>query len=186
MKHPSIKLPIQKLLILLLIITSMNDSYAQTGDLYTTLSKSDFNIKNTRSSLDLLSYNLNRSTKTKKQKARNLQANAQQVANRSHTAYLQAKQIVNKLKADKNYKLADKVEQLKGDLYNLNYAANALVKYCQWMINKPKTHGVRTFKSMVSAFNTIIEHKNASSKNKKILLDVVSWEAYKNMKRSEE
>ncbi|MDA8951905.1 hypothetical protein N9H28_03395, partial [Flavobacteriaceae bacterium] len=145
---------------LLFTISIQNATSAQTGDLYYQIKKSDFNIEKTRSSLDYLGRSVNGKNSVKKEKAKRLQANVKIISQKSYVAYKRAKQIVKKLEEAKNYKLAEKVGGLRSDLYNLNYAANALEKYCQWMINKPRSHGAKSFKSMIRAFNTIIENYN--------------------------
>ena len=50
------------------------------------------------------------------------------------------------------------------------------------MINKPRTHGEKSFKSMIRAFNTIIENYNKARKNKEILSEVITWESIQSIK----
>jgi len=182
MKIKLSKINFKKIIFSLLFTISIpNTSFAQVSDLYFQIKKSDFNIEKTRRSLDNLGRSINFKNSVKKQKAKSLQANVNIISRESYIAYNRAKQIIAKLKEGKNYKLAEKVGDLRSDLYNLNYAANALDKYCQWMINKPRNHGAKSFKSMIRAFNTIIENYNKARKNKKILYDVIGWEAYQNI-----
>ncbi len=174
------------ILVLVFCNFTLQTIQAQTADLYYQIKGHDFNIQNTRKALS----NLERSvvygkSSVKKKKARVLQQNAQQIADESYSAYLKAKQIVKKLEADKNYKLAEKVGTLRSNLHGIYYAADALAnKYCQWMINKPKVHKGKSFKSMSRAFNTIIEHYNKAQKNKKVLNDVIAWESYKSLNKN--
>ena len=44
------------------------------------------------------------------------------------------------------------------------------------LYDESKTHEAKTFNKMGDAFNTIINHANKLSKNKAVLMDVLSWE----------
>ena len=183
MKIKLSKINFNKIIFFLLFTISIpNASFAQVGDLYFQIKNTDFNIEKTRRSLDNLGRSINFKNSVKKQKAKSLQVNVNIISQESYVAYSRAKQIIDELKKGNNYKLAEKVGNLRSDLYNLNYAANALNKYCQWMINKPRTHGGKSFKSMIRAFNTIIENYNKARKNKEILSDVITWESMQSIK----
>lgn len=110
----------------------------------------------------------------KKQKAANLAMYAKIFISECNLAYARANKIIANLEKRKKHELASNVEDLRSEIYNMKYAANALIMYCQLMINKPKKHKGKTFNSCVHAFNTIIEYRNKLSKKRKILNDVVA------------
>ena len=92
-------------------------------------------------------------------------------------AYNQAQRITDKLENNKNYKLAEEVRELKARIYDMKYSANALSKYCGYMMKKPRVHGIKSFRSMTRIYNNIIKNRNYVNKNRKVLLKVISWEA---------
>jgi len=166
------------ILILLVISTCTINVTAQVGDLNEQI-KNGLKTETMLSGLkQLRPYVQNGRRGTKKQKATNLAMYTKIFISECNLAYARANKIIAKLEKHKNYELASKVENLRSDIYNMKYAANALIMYCQLIINKPKTHKGKTFNKCGDAFNTIIEYRNKLSKKRKILYDVVSWESY--------
>lgn len=179
MKHYILKYSNKKLFIIFLVLISINYSFAQEMDLYRYLEK-DFNIGNTRSSINNLTRYINGTKNAKKQKANELQINAHLIANYSNSAYVQADKVLEKLKSvstsfKTKYKLEliKKMKILKSDIYKINYRSKALIMYCQWMIDKPKNHGGKTLNDMIDTFNDIIKFKNEIAK-KRIVLNNIS------------
>ncbi len=92
-------------------------------------------------------------------------------------AYNQAQRIKDKIENNKNYKLAEEVNDFKKHIFVMKYSADALSKYCGYMMKNPRVHGIKSFRSMIKIYNRIIENRNYLNKNRKLLFKVISWEA---------
>jgi len=168
--------------ILLFLIALPFLTNAQTADLYYQI-KDNLKTESMRAFLpQLRQHVISGKSSKKKRTALALENQASTFISECNLAYARTEKIINKLEQDNQTDLIYKVKKLQSAISGMRYNSNKLIKYCGWIIKNPRRENRIAFNAIKKSFNHIIEKRNALSKSKNVLDDVVAWESYISIK----